>query len=401
MSLRLRVLAGLVVIALAIVVGAFTLTATTRSRLEAQVDSQLNSAAELVSTFDFGDNPTGRGGPGAPPQDAIHQLSTLYLGYLDNDGSLQTLYAPDFTEAESALPNIDTHLAREEAADNGTYTVSSTSGGVRFRVHALRTGNGRVVLVALPLNTVDDAVASLVTIELVVSAISGVVLVLVGWWVIRLGVRPLKSMASTASAIAAGDLSSRVPAGNSRTEAGELGLALNTMLGRIEAAFDARAESQARLQRFVADASHELRTPVATIRGYAELYRQGGLATEHALADAMRRTEQEAKRMGLLVDDMLLLAKLDERRPLAHEAVDIAALAMDAVSDAQAVDPSRAIVAAVEPGVVVDGDVDRLRQVIANLIANALVHTPAGSPIEVCASHTAGDVEIAIVDHGP
>jgi two-component system OmpR family sensor kinase len=235
----------------------------------------------------------------------------------------------------------------------------------------------------------------------VVSAISGVVLVLVGWWVIRLGVRPLKSMATAASAIAAGDLSSRVPAGNPRTEAGELGLALNTMLARIETAFDARAESQARLQRFVADASHELRTPVATIRGYAELYRQGGLATEHALADAMRRTEQEAKRMGLLVDDMLLLAKLDERRPLAHEAVDIAALAMDAVSDAQAVDPSRAIVARVQPGVVVDGDVDRLRQVIANLIANALVHTPAGSPIEVCASHTAGDVEIAIVDHGP
>ena len=157
------------------------------------------------------------------------------------------------------------------------------------------------------------------------------VLGLVIWWVIHLGVRPVRRMTETAGAIAAGDLSQRVDEGTPGTEAGDLGVALNGMLGRIEEAFDQRAASEARLRQFVADASHELRTPVATIRGYAELYRTGALDERGQLDDAMRRTEEEAVRMGTLVDDLLHLARLDQGRPLERAPVDLGQLVEDAV----------------------------------------------------------------------
>ncbi len=395
MSLRLRVLAGLILIAVVMGIGAFTLTRTTRSNLQAQVDAQLNSAAALVANFDFATH---------DPHDSkttdIRQLSTLYVGYVTAQGTLETIEAPDFTSADSALPSIDIGQARTQASHSGTFTVSSTNSSVRYRVHAVRTGNQEIVLVALPLNTVDQAVSRLITLELIMSGIGGVVLVLVGWWVIHLGVRPLKSMTSAASAIAAGDLSARVPEADAATEAGELGIALNTMLARIEVAFDQRTRSQQRLQQFVADASHELRTPVATIRGYAELFRKGGLDATDALADAMRRTEQEAVRMGGLVDDLLLLAKLDERRPSRLSPVDLGPLVDDAALDAHALDPSRSVTRAADPGVVVLGDVDQLRQVLANVMANAIVHTPPGTPIEISAVHRSGAIELRVADHG-
>jgi two-component system OmpR family sensor kinase len=226
------------------------------------------------------------------------------------------------------------------------------------------------------------------------------VLGLVTWWVIRLGVRPLRKMAETAGAIAGGDLSQRVPEAQAGTEAGDLGVALNGMLGRIEEAFDQRRASEERLRQFVADASHELRTPVTTIRGYAELYRTGALAEDASLDEAMRRTEQEAIRMGSLVDDLLHLARLDQGRPLEREPVDLAAIARDAVADALAVEPDRAITAEASSAVTVVGDEARLRQVVSNLVANALVHAP-GAPIEVRATVEGGSGVVAVTDHGP
>ncbi|HEX8804856.1 MAG TPA: HAMP domain-containing sensor histidine kinase, partial [Acidimicrobiales bacterium] len=268
---------------------------------------------------------------------------------------------------------------------------------------------GDVFVVALPLADVDAAVDRLVAVEAAATlAILGV-LGLVGWWVVHLGIRPLKQMTATASAIADGDLSRRVPEVAPRTEAGELGAALNRMLGRIERAFDARSRSEERLRRFVADASHELRTPVTTIRGYAELYQAGGLADEAELAEAMRRTGQEAVRMGNLVDDMLLLARLDQGRPLESTPVDLADLVADAARDAGAVAPDRAVTARADGPLVVLGDSDRLRQVLANLVGNALVHTPPGTPVEVRARRAPApsapvdgpDVAVVeVVDHG-
>ncbi len=173
------------------------------------------------------------------------------------------------------------------------------------------------------------------------------------------------------------------------------------MLGQIEGAFDERQESEDRLRRFVADASHELRTPLTSIRGYAELWRAGAISTEPEQADAMRRVEHEAARMGRLVDDMLLLARLDEGRPLDMSDVDLAAIAEDAVSDARAVEPGRPISLVADEPVVVFGDADRLRQVAANLLANALVHTPAGTGVEVRVRNDGPAAVLEVADHGP
>jgi two-component system, OmpR family, sensor kinase len=223
----------------------------------------------------------------------------------------------------------------------------------------------------------------------------------VTWWVIRLGIRPIKQMTRTATAIAAGEMSQRVPTMAPSTEAGQLGLALNDMLQTLEMAFAQRTESQERLRRFVADASHELRTPVTTIRGYAELYRIGGLTEPAELDEAMRRTEQEAVRMARLVDDLLALAKYDEGRPLDRRPTDLTALVADAARDARAVDPDRPITTALDGPIVVLGDEDRLRQVIANIVANALVHTPRGVAIELAAATSGGTARITVTDHGP
>ena len=402
MTLRARVLAGLVFIALALGVGALLLTSTTRSNLQSQLDAQLESAGELVAGFDL-TTPAGRAQPGQrPPANELRQLSTLYIGYIDADGTVQTLYTPDISDGVTALPVIDFEALRDAAASGSTITVASTASGLRYRVRAVQNEHHDILIVALPMDSVDAAVSRLITLEVIVSSIGGVALVLVGWWVIHLGVRPLKSMTSAASAIASGDLSSRVPAVDNGTEAGQLGVALNTMLERIEVAFDERARAQLRLQEFVADASHELRTPLATIRGYAELYRRGGLTDPADLADAMRRSEQEAVRMGALVDDMLLLAKLDARRPVVMDVLDVTPLVEDAARDARVVDHSRAIAVRRDGAdASVIGDRDRLRQVLANLVTNAIRHTPAGTPFELTVCRSAGMVHVSVVDHGP
>jgi two-component system, OmpR family, sensor kinase len=226
-------------------------------------------------------------------------------------------------------------------------------------------------------------------------------------------------MEQTAEAIAAGDLTRRVPDRDPRTEVGRLAAALNSMLAQIEAAFRARAASETtarrseeRMRRFVADASHELRTPLTTIRGFAELYRQGASRKPGELDRLMRRIEDQAARMGLLVEDLLLLARLDQQRPLDRRPVDLLALAAEAVNDARAVAPDRRIELELDGAgdgagggpLVVLGDEDRLRQVIANLMSNALTHTPAGSPIELRAGTRRGDgagnAAIEVVDHG-
>jgi two-component system OmpR family sensor kinase len=173
------------------------------------------------------------------------------------------------------------------------------------------------------------------------------------------------------------------------------------MLEQIEAAFAERASTEARLRQFVADASHELRTPVTTIRGYAELYRDGALEDPSDLDDAMRRAEQEAVRMGALVEDMLQLARLDEHRPPRDDIVDISLLAADAAADARAVDPSRATTVVGDEHLTVAGDSDRLRQVLGNLVGNALVHTQPGSPIEMRTWRDGEVVVVDVIDHGP
>lgn len=377
MSLRARVMLGFSVIAVVLVFAAAFVVTSTRSNLLAQLDSQLTAIGP------GGLPPPGDGGPGEEPRSGggadPSRPTPLYAGYVDGAGMVQTLITPNF-DGSGGVPRIDAAAATQAARSGEPFTTSSTKGDGRYRVRAtVDRGTGNVMLLALPLNSVDDSVTRLVVVELVATVVILGVLALVAWWVIRLGVRPVKRMADAASSIAAGDLSQRVPGADPHTEVGELGSALNGMLSNIEVAFDAQAAGEARLRRFVSDASHELRTPVTTIRGYAELYRHGGLQMPGELDEAMRRTEQEAERMGALVGDLLQLARLDERRPMESSRVDLATLVADVVRDARAVAPNREVVA-VLPGptgapVVVDGDGDRLRQAVSNVVTNALVHT--------------------------
>jgi two-component system OmpR family sensor kinase len=208
-------------------------------------------------------------------------------------------------------------------------------------------------------------------------------------------------MTETANAIAAGDLSRRVTATDERTEVGRLGSAFNAMLEQIEDAFAKREASEERLRRFLADASHELRTPLSSIRGYAELFRLGAAEDPDELAKAMRRIEDEAERMGGLVDDLLTLARLDEVREPVRERIDLAAIAADAAEDARAAAPGRSIVLADGEVAEVLGDPDQLRQVATNLLANAISHTPPTAPIEVSVSASAEAVALRVRDHGP
>jgi two-component system OmpR family sensor kinase len=396
-SLRARVLAGVALIAVVLGVVMVFITATTRANLLGQVDAQLTSAIGPVRGFDPG---RGRrpppGGPGAD-----RRLTSLYVGYVDG-AAVSTVVTPNLRGDDVPLPAIAAARATAAARTRESFTVGSEGGDLRYRVRAyVDERAGEVVVLALPIDAVDNALGNLIAVEVIGGVVIAATLGLVAWWVVHLGVRPVKRMTTVAAAIADGDLSQRVPEADARTEAGELGAALNRMLAQIEAAFDERTRAEENLRQFVGDASHELRTPVATIRGYAELYRSGGLDEPAALDDAMRRTEQEAVRMGSLVDDLLHLTRLDQGRPLESQAVDLSLLADDAARDARAVDPERAIEAVTDGPVVVTGDEFRLRQVVANVVGNALVHTPPGTPIEIHARREDGRAVLAVTDHGP
>jgi two-component system OmpR family sensor kinase len=282
-------------------------------------------------------------------------------------------------------------------------TVGSTgSSGLRYRVYATRDfDDANTTVVALPLTDVKQTLSRLLIVEALVIAGVLVALALISLLVVRLGLRPLSRMEVTAGEIAGGELSHRVTPATPKTEVGRLGVALNAMLDRLEQAFAARQASEERLRQFLADASHELRTPLASIRGYAELFRMGAAADAADTAMAMRRIEEEAKRMGVLVEDLLTLARLDETPELKRSAVDLNRLAQDAVHDAAATAPDRRISLQPTARAIVSGDADQLRQVLANLMRNALVHTPAGTPIEVTMGEDEHSVTLAVRDHGP
>ena len=346
------------------------------------------------------DRPRGDGGPGGPRAENLS--SGLYGQARDAGGRVLGEVRPRLPAGETAAadPKLPAKIRTGEP-----FTVGSVgSGDLRYRVIAQPAPDGGTTIAALPLTDVDATLSELLLIEGLV--FSGVLLALGfgAWWIVRLGLRPLDAIGVTAGAIAAGDLTRRVEHAEPRTEVGRLGLSLNAMLARLEEAFAERRASEERLRRFLADASHELRTPLSSIRGYAELFRLGAASEPEDVEKAMTRIEHESARMGVLVEDLLALARLDEVREQVREPVDLAALAGDAVDDARAVAPEREISlhgCGEDDAVVVDGDPGQLRQVISNLMRNALVHTPAGTPIEVSVRARNGDATLAVRDHGP
>ena len=308
-------------------------------------------------------------------------------------------------------PNLSGGASWLVAHPGQPITVPAESGNARWRIIAepghVQNLDGTTVtasaIVAFDVSYIFTTIANLVRVDLVVSIVVIIVLAIVGVAVVRSNLRPLDDIEETAEDIAAGHLDRRVPDRDPRTEVGRLGRSINAMLTQIESAFhdrqeseEAAVQSEERMRRFIADASHELRTPLTAIRGFAEYYRQrGGVATPDAetrgslspedLNRIMQRVESEAARMGVLVEDLLLLARMDQQRPLERRPVDLLVLAADSVQDARMIAPGRPVRLTVEPGgaFLVLGDEVRLRQVVGNLMSNALTHTPDGTAIDV------------------
>jgi two-component system OmpR family sensor kinase len=416
-SLRARVLASVLLLAAAgLVLLAAVTYAEQRSFLEERVNQQVEGAVPTLSfALDrLGAGPLGSSkgatsgspnagaprGPGGAPGGQVNLPPGTYGQRRDASGKVLRHIQIEYSETETVPP---TPKLPAQVPLGKLLTVGSVgSSGLQYRVFAKRDPEDTgVTVAAVPLREVNQTLSRLLLVESLV--IGGVLLALgvSAFFVVRLGLRPLDRIEVTAGEIAAGQLSRRVSPADSRTEVGRLGLALNAMLDRLEKAFADRTLSEERLRQFLADASHELRTPLASIRGYAELHRMG--ATEDAAGTemAMRRIEDESKRMGVLVEDLLTLARLDEEPSVRRQEVDVAALARDAAEDARATAPDRSISVSAPASALVSGDPHQLHQVLANLTRNALVHTPAGTPIEVSVSEDDQAVTIRVRDHGP
>jgi two-component system OmpR family sensor kinase len=404
MSLRAR----LVAVMLALVAGGLLVAdvvtySSLRSYLARRVEQQLVGAQDPVRhAIVEGDRFGFRGGsPTQVPPGTYGEF---------RDGNGQTVGRPIVFAYDQSTKPIGPRLPASlpgsgEAGNAREFNAPATSGSGNFRVAAYPVQPSGTLIIAIPLDEMNSTLRHQLAVEGLVSGLVLAGLALLAWWLVRRELRPLRQIGGTAAAIAGGDLSRRVDSTDPRTEVGQLGIALNEMLGQIEHAFDERTASEARLRQFVDDASHELRTPLTSIRGYAELFRRGAADRPEDLASAMRRIEEEAARMGRLVDELLLLARLDQGRPLDSSPVDLAAIAADAVADARVVDPDRPVDLEVSPpgsNVVVTGDEARLRQVAANLVGNALAHTPAGTPVHVrvrALDGTGASLEVA--DEGP
>ncbi|MEU1431725.1 HAMP domain-containing sensor histidine kinase [Nocardia sp. NPDC005746] len=379
-TLRARLLVSVLVIATAGLAAFGVLTQAMLGRSElARIDGQLNGVARDLAT-------ESRPPPPPRPDEPVKGLpSTFQVLFFDSTGAPSGQIGVGGVEL--SLPAMD--KAAVAARGDRIFEVTDSHGSP-WRVRTVVQPPSRMqplgatAAVVMPLDGYYATARELRTIEVV----SGVVLVLVmaavATWVVRVGLRPLSRIEHTAEAIAAGELDRRVEHTDDHTEVGRLGAAFNVMLERLSTSMRRLGESEARMRLFVADASHELRTPLTSIRGYAELYRMGGAANPGQVATMMRRIEDEAARMGLLVEDLLLLARLDEQRPLDLTDVNLSALAGDIVRDALARQPERVVRLRLPGGAVrVVGDEHRLRQVLTNLVGNGLVHTPATAEIDI------------------
>lgn len=347
------------------------------------------AAGGVTPPFASGGNGGGHGPPTIAPPGSYGEL----IG-----GSGRRL-AEIQVDTSSSQPNLPSRFTGTAAR---YISVGSSTGSGSWRVYVGPVlANGDRVVVAVPLTGVISSLHRLILIEVSGAAVLLVVLSTGAMLMLRRGLAPIERMADTAKDIAAGDLSQRVTPGLAGSEVGQLGRAFNSMLDEIETAFAEREATEVRLRQFLADASHELRTPLTSIRGFAELFRLGANHPQLDPATMVRRIEEESARMQGLVDDLLLLARLDRVRDAEPAPVDLSVLAADACSDAIAAAPARPVALTAPQPVVVMGDEAHLRQAIANLVTNALRHTPEGTPIEVGAGLDHGLAVVSVRDHGP
>ena len=421
-SLRTRLLVAFVVplVAVLALVGVVSVAAL-RSELVSQVDTRLDAATDRSRSY------TGEPGyeePPAPPTDTADDDGGPGPGFLgargQGEGTLGATIVDGICTEAGVLGSRgeDVELTDDQqaalvalTADGGPVTRDLGGDLGEYRLVATAAGNGDVLVTGLPLSGAADAVRNLVTVEVLVGLLALLAAAVTAVLVIRRTLRPLDRVAATATRVSELPLSSgevqlaeRVPSEDTDpgTEVGQVGTALNRMLDHVEGSLAARQESETRVRQFVADASHELRTPLASIRGYAELVRRQGGAVSDDVGHAMRRVESEALRMSALVEELLLLARLDAGRELAVEEVDLTALVVDAVSDAHVAGPGhRWQVDLPDTPVLVPGDAARLHQVLANLLANVRSHTPEGTITTTRLRAEDGWAVLQVSDDGP
>jgi two-component system OmpR family sensor kinase len=391
-SLRLRlVLVVLTLMAVGLVASDIATAALLRSYLLGRVDDRLDQTGGFARLLLSGGPPDGfraGDGPRAPRGDT----PDVQAARIDTAGHVVKTVRGPFSATSDAfevLPQRPLLLAR--GGTTTRFEVSSRSGRYRGVAEPI-AGSKDVAVVITPLRELEATMTRLYWIEAIASAVLTMLAGALAFWLVRVGLRPLVHIADTADAVASGDVDRRVDI-RGGYEVARLGRALNS-------AFDARAMSEQTLREFISDASHELRTPLTSIRGYAELLRAGALPGEEESARAVARIEHEAARMGILVENLLSLARLDEGRPLELADVDLAVLAADAVHDARAVEPGRPITLVAQPPVHVVGDETTLRQVLGNLLSNAREHTPPGTAVEVRVASTRTGARIDVVDGG-
>ena len=407
LSLRTQlVLVTSVLIALAIAVTSLVAISALRAQMVHQLDEEMKaSSSSLVSSV----------GTSQTRQDGAVGSYRVYV--LDQHGNV--LYsiagADQQAENEPVLTGWDSEKVKKYH-ETGT-TVNSRTGSNDWRIMPISlesstNGQASSMVIALPLKQTNQVVALVGVLTFAFGLATLAAAIAMTWFIVTRTFEPLARVEQTAAKIAAGDLSQRIEDYNPSNEIGNLAISLNTMLAQIESSFNAQAKSEAKMRRFVGDASHELRTPLVSIRGYSELYRQGALPNDEAVATAMGRIESESKRMGQLVEDLLTLARIDERRESKLAPFDLFHLAVDASNDAYATSPDREVslvgltddVAPTSAPVI--GDESRMRQVVANLLTNAMRYTPAGTPLEIAVG-VREDVPgyplsvIEVRDHGP
>ncbi|MFM8862099.1 MAG: sensor histidine kinase [Acidimicrobiia bacterium] len=381
MTLRARLVAAFIAVIVLLGVSDIAVVLVERSYLREQVDSEIEGvtrvAGPIIARLSQNRNAV-----------VSAEFSQYYIGRIGADGRLQTLVAP------AADPNLVPWV--EQPPDFGSpRTVTSQSGDAsRVRIVERRLADGSIAVVGRSLEPVESAIRRLVVTEAIASLVVLALFALIVFWVVRLGLRPIRRMTETADAITAGATDVRVDVEHDGTEAARLGQAFNTML-------DARQASEERLRQFVADASHELRTPLTTLRGYTSLYESGGFPDQASLDDGMRRIGQEAARMGRIVDDLLLLARLDEHGPALPTCVEVAPLLRDLASDVSVVQPVRPVIVDCAESVAVMIDRDHLVQALSALTTNAMRHTDDNVEVRLRAVHVDGRVRFEVTDRGP
>jgi len=413
-TLRRRLVASMIIlVALGLAAMDFITLNSLHSYLYGRTDDQLNAAHALVENFVL--HADQRRVKISSGEIDSRVSPEIYVEIFDATGKLVVARPSGSTTASDPAPRLPAHLpvqpplsVQQQLKSHGSYhpddnsvnVTSQSKAGPEYRLQASALPGGTLV-VATRLDSVEATLASLRNIELAVSGAVVVALFVLMMLLVRRGLRPLESMTKEADAISAGDLTRRVEPSDPETEIGRLGRALNAMLSQIEAAFAQRTMSEERLRRFLADASHELRTPLTSIRGYAELLRKDALSGEDDRERALARIESESARMGVLVEDLLTLARLGEGPEPERVRIDMVPLVTDAATDARAMDPTRAITVLAPVPVPVAADQQGLQQLIHNLLANALVHTPTGTPVEVRVAKEGARALLRVKDQGP